>query len=358
MSADFCCGVGFDDARAMVEQFASHPNQLRYDGRVVLSATDAPADAAGWSNLRAQLQGAGTGVFLVPSIFPFAAPPPNTEVVEQPTPAQAQDLFDRVHGFLDGYFYLGEAGTPGSIALVNQAFAALYAPTPQRFVAAITPSYWGALQASAHHRYFEFGGGAGAEAEWSGLIDTARRAPSTAPPPWVEITTWNDFATDSYIAPTAAPPTASGVPLQTHAGLAELYRYHIAWFKAGAPPAIRSDEVVFAYRTQPFGATATMDTADLRPQAAGGVAASDTLAVTTLLTAPAELRVYTGTGASAQSWTQPAGVSTVQVPFAPGPQRVELWRGGAQLVAADGAPIDAQPAHYNASVYSSFARAP
>jgi hypothetical protein len=72
----------------------------------------------------------------------------------------------------------------------------------------------------------------------------------------------------------------------------------------------------------------------------------DVLYVTTLTNVAAELRVTTGGTASAPLPVQ-QGLQHHRVPFEPGPQRCELWRGGKAVAAADGTAIEAQPKHYN-----------
>ena len=81
----------------------------------------------------------------------------------------------------------------------------------------------------------------------------------------------------------------------------------------------------------------------------------DALYLTTLLTAPAELRVTSGEIES--RYPMAKGLVNIQVPFHTGTQHFALYRNGKQVLALDGQPIQAKPKHYNFFPVTGFAYA-
>jgi len=320
----------------MVRTYARHPAQFLHGGRVVVS-TFAASGVPWKEKVFAPLKAEGIGVFFVPYFYP-----------EPATELPSYDVVVKHHrkwaDVVDGMFYFGAAGLPAQLAASNAAYTKALREAGKLSMASYTPVYWGHKQPGK--RYYESAGGEGTELQWKSIIESQ--------PEWVEIVTWNDFGEASYVCPIAdfqktlsflEPP-----PRHSHAGYLELSRHFIEWYKAGKPPAVKQEGLFFFYRTHPKDVVVAGD----KPVEARAGAIEDVLYVTTLTRAAAELRVTTGGTAAAPIPVAP-GLQHHRVPFKPGPQRFELWRGGKAVAAADGAPVEAQPKYYNFIPASGFA---
>jgi glucan endo-1,3-alpha-glucosidase len=312
----------------MVRTYARHPAQFLHGGRVVVS-TFAASGVPWKEKVFAPLKTEGIGVFFVPYFYP-----------EPATELPSYDVVVKHHrtwaDVVDGMFYFGAAGLPAQLAASNAAYTKALREAGKLSMASYTPVYWGHKQPGK--RYYESAGGEGTELQWKSIIESS--------PEWVEIVTWNDFGEASYVCPIAdfqktlsflEPP-----PRHAHAGYLELSRYFIEWYKTGKKPAVKQEGLFFFHRTHPKDAVVAGD----KPVEARAGVIEDVLYVTTLTNVAAELRVTTGGTASAPLPVQ-QGLQHHRVPFEPGPQRCELWRGGKAVAAADGTAIEAQPKHYN-----------
>ncbi len=184
-------------------------------------------------------------------------------------------------------------------------------------------------------KYFEHAGGEGLEAQWKSVIDVQK-------PAWVMMLTWNDY-NESYIEPIDdykkySNGTAQGAPLgwyKPQTGLDELNRYYVQWYKTGKVPKITADSLFYAYRTHSQSLVATND--NRPPVGIGNGPIGDDIYVTTALTAPAKLRVESGS--SSTEFDVPAGIAHTKTPFHVGKQSFSLSRDGAKLAAVDGEPV-------------------
>jgi hypothetical protein len=371
-SADFCCGNTAVDAEDMMRRFAGDTRYgqvyFRYKGRFVL--TTFAGDKLGvntWKQIRDDLA-SGThpssatfpGVLAQVSGVPRNAP---IKIFLVPAFFWGGELPDRAaieHGWtewkdvIDGSFYWGIAGVPGSGGALDpldsaDAYAAVAHARHRLYMAPVAVQFWGANA----NRYYEYSGGAGMRGMWMDAIERSR-------PDWVEIITWNDFIEGTYISPIDDPNrypganflTSSGIPLGTrgyfhsHAAAGELMSYYIQWYKTGHQPAITDDAVYWFYRTQPAASDPGVPPVNNRY---GPV--RDVIYLTANLTAPATLRVESG--GRVTSILLAAGSQDISAPFAPGePPRFSLLRGERVVLQATGAdPIEASP-RYNNFYYS------
>lgn len=183
--------------------------------------------------------------------------------------------------------------------------------------------------------YYEHSGGKGLDAQWRSVIDVQK-------PEWVMMLTWNDY-NESYIIPvddlhkyrngTGDAPYGW---YKSMAGLDELNRYYIQWYKTGVQPTITDDTLFFSYRTS---SQKLVPSADRRPPVKiGNGPIKDEIYITTALTAPAQVEVFSG-----QERTRidvPAGIHHVEVPFQAGRQYFALWRDGKQIASGEGTPVN------------------
>ncbi|KAI1425588.1 glycoside hydrolase family 71 protein [Xylaria sp. FL1777] len=152
-------------------------------------------------------------------------------------------------------------------------------------------------------------------------------------PALVEIVTWNDFGESHYISGNQSHHSddgssawATGYP---HDGFRTLWAPYIAAYKSGADkPTVKSDELVYWYRTTPKNTVCTGDTLG----APNGIQyLADVVFVATMLTAPAQLTVTSG-GNAPVTVTVDAGIITTNFTMGIGQQSFSLSRNGAVIL--------------------------
>ncbi len=354
-SADMCCGNAMPDVEDMVRRFANDPRYsqvyFKYNGKFVLTTFSGDAMGTGfWSQVKSDLasgsnpstssesaalaevagapSNAPVSIFLVPAFF-WGGEVPNTAAVQQG--------FNQWSSIIDGSFYWGIAGVPGSGGSLDQipsseSYASVVHGGGKLYMAPVTLQFWG----SDADRYFEYSGAAGMRKMWMDAINVSH-------PDWVEIITWNDFIEGTYVSPIDDPNkyqfanflNTTGVPSSTlgyfhsHQGATALLPYFIRWYKTGVQPTLSSDAIYWFYRTQSMnsnpGVPAVNTATNFGPVA-------DVIYVTANLAAPATLKVTSGSQVS--TFNLPAGSSDVQAPFAMGSTPVfEVDRNGSAAIA-------------------------
>lgn len=345
-SADMCCGNGIDDLEDMMRRFAGNPRYapvyFRWQGAFVL--TTFAGDKLGpraWQKLRDDLTaGANPSTHTEPTALEAASSAPSNAPLkiffvpaffwggELPASASIRQAFDQWRSAIDGFFYWGIAGVPGSGGSLDQlnsshAYAEILHSTGKLYMAPSCLQFWGANAA----RYYEYSGAAGMRAMWMDAIRVTH-------PQWVEIITWNDFIEGTYISPIDDPNKyadanyldASGLPLgirnyfPSRGATAGLVAFFIQWYKTGVEPAITRDQVYFFYRAQPLSADAGKPSVTRKY---GPIA--DAVYITANLTEPADLRIASGPNSTVLHLR--AGSSDAQAPILPGrPAKLELIR--------------------------------
>ncbi|KAI1275720.1 glycoside hydrolase family 71 protein [Xylaria sp. FL0933] len=172
-------------------------------------------------------------------------------------------------------------------------------------------------------------------------------------PSLIEIVTWNDFGESHYIGGSepnhsddGSSAWATGYP---HDGFRTLWAPYIAAYKAGADkPTVKSDQLVYWYRTTPKNTVCTNDT--LGPP--NGIQyLADVVFVATMLTAPAQLTVTSGNNAPV-TVTVDAGIITHNFTMGVGKQSFSLSRNGAKILSGTSAKeIASSCAKYNYNPY-------
>ena len=346
-SADFCCGNQASDAEDMMRRFVNYPRfadvYFRHDGKYVLTtfAGDALGEPA-WQTIKSDLAtganpSTGTvGPTFAPTTIAVAGKPSNAPIRiffvpaffaafggELPTQSEIQSGFNTWKPVVDGLFYWGIAGVPGSGGPLDQipsseAYANVLHSADKLYMAPIAFQFWGADAA----RYFEYSGYQGMRDMWMNAINVTH-------PQWVEIITWNDFIEGTYVSPIDDPnnyPFAnflveSGLPTQpgplryfhSHVGAWALLPYFIEWYKTGCQPDIHKNSVFWAYRTQ-----------SVNDNAASGIPAlgtlngpiADKIYVTANVAQPGTLTVTSGTLTTSFDLTP--GSTDVQAAFMDG----------------------------------------
>lgn len=370
-SADFCCGNTAADVEDMMRRFANNPRYARVyfknDGRFVLTTfAGEKLGVGGWKQIREDLatgehpstarfanalksvsgapSNAGMKVYLVPAFF-WGGETPDAAAVERGESGW-RDV-------IDGSFYWGIAGVPGSgggldNARSSDAYARVVHAAGKLYMAPVAVQFWGANA----NRYYEYSGGHGMRAMWASAMESKAD--------WVEIITWNDFIEGTYVLPMDDPGMdagvndlgSSGIPAGTrgyfhsHAAAGQLMSYYIRWYKTGVQPAITKDAIYWFYRTQPAAVDAGVPPVKNR---FGPV--KDVIYVTANLTAAGTLRVESGGRVTTLEIA--AGSHDVAVPFGVGDApRFTLLRGGGVVLRGRGIDrIEASP-KYNDFYYS------
>ncbi|MDR3709877.1 MAG: endo-1,3-alpha-glucanase family glycosylhydrolase [Capsulimonadaceae bacterium] len=322
----------------ILRAYVNDPAYYRYQGRPVVS-TFGGDRGVDWPPILDPLKADGYKLCFVPFFYP-------DPVTELPSYEAVKAHFARWSNIADGYFFFGAAGSDSELTACNASYVKAAREAHKLVMASYTPFYWGAGQPG--RRYYETHGGFGVERQWMSIIATQ--------PDFVEIVTWNDF-NETYITPVDDPGKYEGglrFPVRhPHAGYLELSRYFIEWYKTGHKPKIKRDRLVYVYRVHPKNAIATLEypgghapsarmSAPVTDQRAG---VQDEITVTTLLTAPAEIRVVSG-GVETRS-PMPAGYSSLAIPFHVGEQHFALYRNGKLVTETDGEPVTDQPFEYN-----------
>ena len=371
-SADMCCGNGVNDVEDMMRRFANDPrySQVYFKHNGVSVLTTFSGDALGtsfWQQVRsdlatgsnpststestalAEVSGAPSNadlpIFLVPAFFWGG---------EVPALSDVQQGFAEWKSIIDGSFYWGIAGVPGSGGSLDQIpssedYASVVHGGGELYMAPVSLQFWGANA----NRYFEYSGYSGLRKMWMDAINVSH-------PDWVEIITWNDFIEGTYVSPIDDPNKyqyanyldTTGVPSNTlgyfhsHYAATDLLPFFIQWYKTGTEPAITQDAVYYAYRTQSAGYDAGT------PSVANKYGpVEDVIYLTSNLLAPATLTVTSG-GQTA-TLNLPSGSSDTQTPFYVGnAPSFTLSRNGSPIASGTGTdPIQAAPT-YNDYYYS------
>jgi glucan endo-1,3-alpha-glucosidase len=347
------------DIISIIQTWDSSPYYYKINGKPVLSTWFGDDQTNTWwqTNVLTPLATSGHAVTFIP-YFDRTSP-----LSDNPTFANWTSLINEypsIDGLYNFFIYKGgpfevadttEFGTfTWSMMDGEEALAAALHAQGKVFMAPYMPYYWATCHSS--RQYLEYQGGKGLANQWLSIIN--EQAPEL-----IEITTWNDYTESTHIQPTRVLFNESTIPTTPHLGFYELLKYYIAWYKAGIQPTITKDAVFYFYRTQSKNVTASNDGAACgiaRPSTANGQLwgnIQDEIYVTTVLTAPAEIRVISN-GVTTTVSSIPAGVTTTDFTFTAGTQKVELWRGGSKIGEQNGVNVASAPTVYNYHVYSNY----
>jgi len=302
------------DVGDMVRRFADHPNQLRHNGRIVLSTYG--GNAAAFAPVLAALKAEGREVFFVPDLsHPRWSANRSFESALRLLQAEAP---------VDGLFWFNPDATVAEILRGNATLGRACLFADRLYMAGISPSY---NSPNLRDHY----GIEGYAAVWEGIIRDGAR--------WVEIVTWSDYNEDSNLMPYRWNGGREKQYYSHDETFLDATQYYAAWFRGGRPPAITQDKLYYAYRNRPAWlrrawdakANAWVDlTAVAWPFDQIHDDAEDAIYITTMLTAPAELTV--SVAGATQRFAPPAGVAHVRVPLAAGVPHFRLQRGAAVLL--------------------------
>lgn len=309
MAPEYSVQPFYDDVCDMVLKFKDHPNQLKHDGKPVLSAYAAVSMLPG---AVAALEAKGVKVCLVADAH-------IPRWIYNPSYESFADLFTAAP-CLDGLMIFNTEQLGNNISRnamgrrVTQKFGKLFA-------AGVIPAYNSAnLQ--------DYRGLSGYLDMWKGAIDDGAD--------WISIVIWNDYNEDSGLMPGRWPFGSERYLFSRDESFLDATAYASAWFKSGRHPEITQDKMFVTYRNRSKWLRRVWDgkqwvDACLAPGRFDQIHDdnADLVYVDTFLTAPAALTVRLG--GKDQKFELPAGVGHASVPLVPGAPRLRLERGGRVL---------------------------
>lgn len=336
-SVDMSGGLSSADVQNMVSLYANHTNYFRYQSRPMLAAWQGQDKGETfWHNLLRAGSLKRYNIFFVPYFFTGDGTDwldPAADTFGCPNYDQVKANYDGWwwKNVVDGLMYYAASGSSTKITESNAAMAQLMRDRSKAFAAGIIPYFWEGRLSQAQpellRRYHDTHGGEGIAEQWAQV-----RADN---PPFVVIDTWNDY-TESYLSPAAAAEMPLidwfynvGPLLKSHAGYSELFKYFIAWFKTGAQPAITQDKLFAFYRTHPKDLIAPNDTQNIVQYEV-----EDNFYITTLLTAPATLRV------NGTDYPIAAGLAHTRAPLTVGTPNFQIIRNSQIIIDLMGDPVD------------------
>ncbi len=296
------------NAADMVKRFYNHPNQMRHNGKPVLSCWLGPPQL--YKGAIESLKKEGIEVCFLPY--------PSTRRFTMAWSMESALRFFDGHEYVDGLFnFAADASMQDHLNTnANGRRATQY--LGKVFMAGVAPTY-----NSANMR--DYRGMEGYGELWKGIIrDKAD---------YVEIVTWNDYNEDSNLMPFQWPMNSTKTQISRDESFLDVTAYYSAWYKSGVEPKITQDKLYYTYRNRSKWLRQAWDvkeqkwvdlTATPWPFDQIHDDVHDNVYVSTFLTAPAELTVELG--GQTKTVEMPAGVSHLAVPMTPGTPRFILRR--------------------------------
>lgn len=246
---------------------------------------------------------------------------------------------DVIAGYLDAWrdraydvgFYRFSANAPDATLSASTQEKPKFAAAGYRYIPGFGTSKWAVCSSKPNSGvYVEHDAYEGLERLWRAVVPGG---PLNGD--YVLLTIWNDFGEDNSFSRKTEPISFyrnPDIPSWTHRGFFEFSRYQIRQFRKLKPE--NRDWVYWAYRQHPNDLPAPpgdeCDEYASTIRITGDI--QDTIYLTTVLSAPAELRVKLG--ATSTTFLQPAGVSHVRVPWESnrGTPKLSLVRDGVTLM--------------------------
>jgi formylglycine-generating enzyme required for sulfatase activity len=289
----------------MLLKFKDHPNQLRHDGKVVLSGY---GGAAAFSPVVEKLKTGGVPICLVPYAF-------LPKFLYHPSIESFANEFDTTPA-LDGLMMFNACEL--STAISDNAAARRLTQTRGKILGAgVIPAYNSAnLQ--------DYRGLSGYLAMWEGAINDGAD--------WISIVIWNDYNEDSGLMPSRWPSGSERYLFDRDESFLTATAYGSAWFKSGRRPAIAQDKMFVTYRNRSKWMRKAWDGkewVDSSLTSSGRYDqihddVEDLIYVDTFLTAPATVTVQLA--GKDHRFDLPAGVGHAEVPMSAGVPHLILER--------------------------------
>ncbi|KAF8900122.1 glycosyl hydrolase family 71-domain-containing protein [Gymnopilus junonius] len=286
-----------NDLVARVKLYANHPNQFKVNGKVFISSYSGDClGNSGWASLKAQTNG-----YLMPFIW-------GLEGQFNSWPA------------LDSWYCWGCAWPQGDYPKNTDDDNYYISQLGTRY--ATTISGWLYTHLSYKNFYLR-GDDWLIVSRWQELMQM--RDTLT----FVELVTWNDYGESDYFGPIKGAQPA-GITYATnfpHIAWYDLSKYYVTAFKTGTYPAITTDVIYFWARPHPAAAIASSDSLG---KATGWDWTEDSMWAAVFATSSATVTLKCGS--SSNTFSAPAGVTTLKIPLSPGKMTVQMVRSGQTII--------------------------
>ncbi|EPQ54502.1 glycoside hydrolase [Gloeophyllum trabeum ATCC 11539] len=333
--------------RTYITTYSSHPNQLKYDGKVFASTFAGESCkfgqgsvAQGWSSQFTQhpdLTGANA-VYFAPSFF-----------VDPST-------FGTFNGVMDGDFNFNSGWpitltTASAQSVVSGLGATLHNGGKRAYMAAVSPWFFTHYSPQTFNKNFIYLADSHLyPTRWANLVAARDKIDL------VEVVTWNDYGESHYIGPIegAQPNSQAWVDGLNHTGWLDMTSYFATAYKTGSYPAITKDKIYLWSRTHPRDADAN----DPVGKPSNFELTQDQLWAVVMTTAPATVTLSTS-ATSSQTFNVPAGLSKLSMPItAGGTMKGVISRNGQDVVTLqpDGFQFNGSPASYNYNAFVAFSQ--
>jgi len=278
-----------------VNRFANHPNQLKINGRPMVSSFEGKClGNSGWASLKSQTNG---------YIMPFIS---GLEWEFSQWPALDSWLCwgcawppgDKDKTTDDDFYYINQLGSRYATDVSGWIFAHFGSKNfMQRSDDWLINSRWEQLISMRNDLTF------------------------------VEMVTWNDYGESDYFGPvktTGSQPWAINFP---HTAWFDMSQYYITAFKTGSYPAISKDVIYYWARPHPAAANAINDPL---PKPSGSTFTQDFMWAAVFATS--EATVTLRCGSSSSTFTVTPGVNKLKIPLAAGGMSVKMVRNGQTII--------------------------
>ncbi len=301
----------------MVRRYHDHPNQLRRNGKTLITAYGVKAPF--FSEAIRALKEEGIELSVVPHLFL-----PRHQYLA--TPEQIYKDYAEAP-FYDGIMNF-QAVPINEIIRDNSVKCRVSHKLGKIFGAGVIPAYNSA-------NLEDFRGLKGYGALWEGAIRDGAD--------WISIIIWNDYNEDSNLMHFRWPAGSQKAYFDRDGSFLDATAYYSAWFKSGRRPEISQDKFFITYRNRSKWLRQTWDGKaekwlDLTKVSrnANGLPfdqihdnVEDNIYLDSFLTAPATLEVRVG--GIEKTFQMPAGVGHAELPLVPGVPHLVLKRGNDTL---------------------------
>ncbi|TFK52554.1 glycoside hydrolase family 71 protein [Heliocybe sulcata] len=373
-----------DNAAALrnyITTYASHPNQLKYDGKVFASTFAGESCtfgqgsvAQGWSSQftqHPQLSGANA-VYFAPSFFvdPNTFPTYNGAMDGAfnfnsgwpitLTASSAQNIVSSLGATLQAIsqpVVNALAKFVGSTTTDTQYLNGLSAMPSnggsRAYMAAVSPWFFTHYSPQTYNKNFIYLADSHLyPTRWENIVTMRDQIDL------VEIVTWNDYGESHYIGPIegAQPNSQAWVDGLDHTGWLDMTSYFATAYKTGSYPAITQDKLYLWSRTHPKDASAP----DSVGKPSNFELTQDALWAVVMSTAPATVTLTTSPSNS-QTFSVPAGMSKLSIPISAGDtMKGVISRDGQDVVtlspSSDDFNFNGSPDAYNYNAFVAFSQ--
>lgn len=294
-------GMSIEDAKSAIRAIYDAPGMYQIDGKLVVAPfranTLAPAD---WGKMIADLRDEGFPIFFMPTFLKLS-----------------EERVSNYRPISNGVGTFSTANERQGSEVAREAALAHAKGLP--YMAGISPQNY----KPKDFIYFEPRASQSFREAWQAAIENKAQ--------YIQLTTWNDFSETTQIA----PYTDATLSPSIGTGFYNVNAYYASWYLSGSRPKIERDVLSYFYRRQSVNASAPNAAQPTIP-ASIEFRGLDVIEVLSFLTEPGTLSITAGGRTSVQD--APAGVTSFQIPLAPGTPSFTLKRNGNTVVSLVGNP--------------------